>query len=59
MNLLVGGGLNTIIALHKSLISDVNVSKMIPIPLVIIKNSGRAADLFSHALEYDNRGQSR
>ena len=52
MNILVGGGCTSIEMLRHSLFSDNETTECAPIPVVILKNSGGAADILSHLLEY-------
>ena len=51
MNVLVGGGFTTIKSLYDNTFSGATTSEHAQIPLVIMKNSGRAADVFCEVLE--------
>ncbi len=53
INLLHGGGVTSISELHSSIFPDKEAANRVLIPLVVLKNSGRAADVISFVIETD------
>ena len=57
VNILVGGGCTSIEMLHHSLFCDDDTTECASIPVVILKNSGGAADALSDLLESYQNGE--